>query len=1384
MSSSDTACPGQASQQATGPFTPNADDRDAQLGPSRPVGRHHHGPSPSFSIPRRPVNPNSPLGNASQVSSLSSSTTDEPSAGNRSPPRRLSASATETQPKADAPTMPFLEKPHDPAIPPNTGDPSLTWRPLYLRPPVLVAFALLFAAFIATAQALLSHSTSNNGVGTSGSKPRYVWQYGSPAVITLTMAMWARVEYQSKVSAPWLRLSRGPSPPERTLLLDYVSDFQPVAIFDAFRFGDYIVGSISLVSVLLRVLVVVATAMISPAFVGVTKPETPVTLQNSFLNSPERLANVGSMPHFTMAGVVVNNLTFPDGVSKTHAYQPFTAAEVPSTAEVDITVDGLTNWLECEPADITLDGLAYIKSQWTGMNLTVSTDDCELVIGVQNAALSGGRDKDRYRFLFTPSSCNGSKDPDDMRIALVLAQVEFDYDSFPKEPWASGVPVNGTFGRTTQMICTPGYGVTDVRVVKNGTELISIEEMGDGMRALSNVHAADIAKAHFDSYASGPPGSETTGGPYEMTTWFRETNDTIDAQLPLLAAIRYRMMDTGRPPTTDELLDEEYLFDLVEKYYKQYTVFIAHGSLMEEASLPATGLATVMQDRLVIRSLPVHLMTGLLVPCMLVSAVAAFLVPRRGILPRAPNSLANVATLLAHSGSLLQTLRGTGAADMKTLWQRLSGSQYSAGIDYDQSAARPQDINATGCFRVHGGNPDPCDPDVATDPKKWRRPPTLNTASRIAGIVSLIALIATLEVLLRKSDAEDGMMDIRDDDNSLFWSTAIPATLLGLVAFYYSVADNTIRTLAPFVNLKRGGSFRKTVGLDLLDKSRPRIVWTALTVGDFGVLASTMTVLVGATLTIFTSGLFRPVPVPIRAEASIPTADYFISEDLLPYDSEECWTCRPGTVSSSLILMANLSYSPFTYEDLVFQTLDTNATKTLLPVEDDEVAELEEMVVELTLPALRPRLDCRLYTSDDITTNLTLGGYAIQQTVHPLRIDVAEENCVPYRWQEQSNAVIPTADSPSVLDPLSRLGLSGDVAFGRALSSPNVTHCSDLFYAWGSLSDANSNSTAVRNVGAAGCNETVEVVDVRVRFYGPELRIDPDDPPVVDESSAREGTADLEDPTYAYMANVTSPEMFDQFFSVLISSRYAIPASSLGEASAMESVADAIRKQHGIIRAQDINFSLRATLVEGAFPVGKTVEDGEEVTRDVTSAFGTDLNPAEAVPEMRGVATSRNVLSHRRRLVQDEATTRVLQALLSAILAFSLVSWGFTRDNRVPRSEALLSVASMGSLIAGGDILRLLPKGTEVRSVEEEFKGERFRMGWDGRKPSGDSGSDSEKGGRSAGDVEGYSSAYGSADDRSYGIRVGSGSWEGERGLFSGLLAHAKGYRPGWRTER
>ncbi|SPO01515.1 uncharacterized protein DNG_04188 [Cephalotrichum gorgonifer] len=1389
---------------------PDRDDkRDSQFNsPSPPAQRPYHAPS-SFKIPRRPVNRGASLSGSKRVSSFSSDPAFEPLSGDISPPKTASTPTLTTEAKREvdvtlAPTAPFLaDGPPGRDTSHKIADASLSWRPLYLRRLVLLAFALLFAALMAVPQGLLAHSNSNGGLGIPGNS-RYVWQYAGTAVVTLTMALWSRVEYQAKATAPWIRLSRGPADADRTLLLDYVSDFQPVAILKAFRYGDYLVASISLVSVLLRVLVVIATAMISPSLLGVVSPETSVTLRNAFMDSSERLLDVGSMPHFYMAGLVMGNLTFPDGTSKTHAYQPFAA---PEAAQVNVTVDGFSGLLDCEPADIVLDGMLYVKSQWTKLNATVSSGDCDLKIRVMNDGLNAGVDN-AYRFLFEPASCNGSDDPDDRRVAVVLANVKMDLDSFPSEPWASNVPINATLGRTTQFICRPDYAITDVLVVKNGTELISVDEVaGAAPRRLSNVHPASILRAHFDSYTGLV---SVNSGPYGNAWGFLGSDASVDADVPMLAAMRYRMQDTREePPTLDELLDNTYLTRLVQDYYRQYTVFIAREALMEEASQPTTAPATTTEVRLVARSLPVHLLTGLFAPCLLIAVAAIFFVPRRGILPQAPNSLINVAALLAHSKPLLHTLRGTGAADMETIRGRLLGSQYSTSIDTYDPATGVSDStrDPAGAFKIYGSNlPDLQAPPVPpAGPPKWPHPPTLNFASRTAGLFVLVGMIGTLEILLRKSQSKDGLVYVRDDDDSLFWTSAIPALLLGLVAFYYSVADSTIRSLAPYVGLNRGGSFRQTVGLDFLDMSRPRIVWAAAVRGNLAVMSSTLAVLVGATLTIFSGALYTPEPVPATTHVTAPTSDYFTWSTQGNRTVENC--CNSEAVTASLILGANLTYPAATFGDLAFQTLHYDTTTNQLSIlEDDGGRDLTEMTVSVRLPALRSRLSCRMYSEKDIRANLTLGGYVISSTPNPLRIDVAAESCFSSSLAERSNAIFPTAaSSEQDLDGMNKANLAGDVHFGAAMHNPRTRQCSDLFYTWGRLTDTNTNSTAVAHVGAMGCNETIEVVDTLFHLNARTMAVDPKSPPEVDESTARAATPpEFLSDVYPWLANVSSSDVYDEFFSLLVSSRYAIPPSALGspDPAAAESIADAIRWQHGIIRAQDINFNWRRTLVNDSFYVYNwTDSDGNTAPTAATSAIDPSLSAAEAMPWVQAVGNTPNNLSHRRKLIQDAPTTRVLEALLSCILVLAILSWALVGDDRAPRSEALLSVASMGALLADGNVLAHLPPGAErmrESQVQKAFGGgvgpTVFSVGWFTRRKADDpfSASTSTVGksvaveevrGRNGEGYssEEYSSAYQAGDDRAFGIRVlGSGGVaDGEDAGFE--LLGRKRFIRGWR---
>ena len=689
-------------------------------------------------------------------------------------------------------------------------------------------------------------------------------------------------------------------------------------------------------------------------------------------------------------------------------------------------------------------------------------------------------------------------------------------------------------------------------------------------------------------------------------------------------------------------------------------------------------------------------------------------------------------------------------------------------------------------------------------------------------------MIVALEVLLRRSKSKYGLADIKDEDKSIFWITSAPAALLGLVAFYYSNVDNTTRTLSPFVNLKRGKPFRQTVALDLLDKSRPRIVWTAITVGDFAVISSTMVTMVGALLAIFASSLYKPTPVPITARASIATMDYFSMSGLVATTDDQCVDCNPDTISASLILGANLTYPPWTFEDLAFQTLDTNATDQIFSA--DQGADLHEMVVSLTLPALRPRLSCRVYPNDEIKMNLTLNGYEIQGTHHPLRIDAAGESCIRGPGgrdrRKESNIMVPTADPWNEDSILGHSGISDEISFGVGAGNRGGL-CSDWFYAWGTLADPNTNKTTVSSIGAVGCNETIEVVDVRLQLHGSKLRINPDHPPEVDESSARDaGIESLNRDLYPFLVNATSSGLLDPFFSLLVNSRYAIPLSRLADPSASDEIVMAIHKHHGIIRTQNLNFALRTKLTDGTLSGFEDHGDGELVKTKIPSAFGESLSPEEAVPSIEGEARTVNTRSRTRRVVQNRPTTIILQTLLSVMLFFAGLSWVFSRDDRVPRAEELLSIASMGSLLVDGDLFEYLPHEAEwmrPEELENMFKEEgvplAFAMGWSGvkrkrgllslqrlsrvlgevGKQGPGVGGDSQgaprvqggleqsvrKGAPGEGEGEEYSSAYGSAGGpavSSYGIRVlkdggeVSGFWtwaSGRRGYTRGRKSEA-----------
>ncbi|KAL1841526.1 hypothetical protein VTJ49DRAFT_6955 [Mycothermus thermophilus] len=222
------------------------------------------------------------------------------------------------------------------------------WRPFYLRRRILLSFASILALIVISLQVLLAVSKRNDGLVSARDVNRhYIWKYSPTAVLTLLAATWSRAEYQSKLVAPWLRLA-GPRPasPEKTLLLDYLSDFQICAVFRAFRNRDYTVSIASAVGIVIKAIIVISSGLLSFRHIQVHHDSYPLTLADRFVDSNFLLSQNSTMSYHVMEGLANWNLTPPDGISRAYAVPSLATAGIPGDAETRVTVDGFEGSLE------------------------------------------------------------------------------------------------------------------------------------------------------------------------------------------------------------------------------------------------------------------------------------------------------------------------------------------------------------------------------------------------------------------------------------------------------------------------------------------------------------------------------------------------------------------------------------------------------------------------------------------------------------------------------------------------------------------------------------------------------------------------------------------------------------------------------------------------------------------------------------------------------------------------------------------------------------------------------------------------------------------------------------------------------------------------------
>lgn len=1006
-----------------------------------------------------------------------------------------------------------------------------------------------------------------------------------------------------------------------------------------------------------------STALITLSPVKLLRP-TSAQLLDTFVGNWSRADNANpgyGTIWLTVQGLLNDSVAYPDGSSKDIAYPRLRLSPDESLRRLDsrFNAAGIVFDVHCQPAELV--SVVADKRNW-------GTEEDPIDVNLLLATVSSGD----YEIDIETNFYNGQKYINQYDFSrntgvLGLVSLEFNNTGFDTADISAAPPLPPI--RSSQIICFPSYQLRQLEIVSRGGIISSVSPLTtEGTATLPNVTALDFV----DSMLGGPP------------SYCRDLEDvlpeqcgfgeTVDEWEPWLLV---GLLLNSTQASIASTFDTSSLQAATELIFRQVPVLIANQYLREPSQDALEGEIDVLEDRVIVEPVSAHTMTGLLAGCVLLTGLLIIVVrPVKHTLQMIPNTVLEIAALFSHAESLplrkaLGRYRRAGTAlEARNLYcmiqpiESVTSNESTKGdirapayylIDTPQSLSTIQ--------QLHTKLPPPTDS---------KGPAALRLGFRMAVALSTVAILIVLEYLLRRSERNVGLADVPNRQAWVYLWQLVPATILVLIRLYHSSVDFNIRALQPFDNMRIGKCCHGSVNTNLLDQSLPALLVNEVRSASLAPLMTTLSRFIASFFTIFSASLFVAHSVPLTTQTSLHVTDAFkISPSA--FDSRV-------KRSVSLVLEGNMSYPSFTFENLILPRLTLDNTHvgngTISP----------NLEVTTTVTGLRPNLSCRLL---DLSPNTTV----------------------------TFNDPDPASNRSGFVEYQTKLGKCKDSKNWDVRDLPDTVYFSEAkwdrgpdclpetrhdlpAFVWG-MTTRNDPSNVTSS--ALLCNETLELVSVDVFLFGPELRLDPGIPPRVHMDSGTAAPIEL-NRTRTYISQMYDSSLTIQKdeqgtfsypiapFPLLTSSRFAISRSDLGDPSRTEAVAESIRFQLGIVRAQALNAQARVPAHDpglNASDVWRSSGDADTIPATVTDA--------EA----------------RRRVFQDAASTRILQALLGAVLLLSLLGWALAPRAGRALPWSATNVAETLGLLARGNLWEFLPEGAQMMSDEElepVFEGCTFRL--------------------------------------------------------------------------
>ncbi|KAI0097369.1 hypothetical protein GGR51DRAFT_578174 [Nemania sp. FL0031] len=835
------------------------------------------------------------------------------------------------------------------------------WDPLWLRKPVLFTFMALFIVLSVSLILLWHFANRYDGIPLALTTNHYAWTYGPTAVLTVVVSLWRQVNYCAMVSQPWQELHDGPQEAEKTVLLDYVWPLQMISFLKALRNRHLAVATSILILTLLKLVMVISTTLF---VLGTRSLSQEIRVHRltkfdaaKFLNALQRekyqLTKNVNWDYANMQQSY-RNTTPPLAIST--AFTNYSIdSEVPGSAiTASVQVDVFQANVTCEIATVNLS--PPDSSGWS--YATLNTPSCK--IRTRDIPEGNCTETRRY-FLSTMSACQDTTNDYQHVILTVEISPPSSSTPTPHNPFSS--ICDAGVRRMAAISCDLEYSI--YQGVVHGPALdtsridsLQVQEKKQGH--IGNVTGWELLYARWNEIDPNVIALDSVSFTYA------EDPDLLS----LLVNSR-----TIKADTFDALLDAVSLQSRAEEVLAGVSHQVMRRYLLLPDDTETSGSINFTGQRLYIRTVVLWTMVGLLVAMScLVAIVIAYTKP--GVTPQSPATIASTAYVMSRSPAMDRLLRECSA--MRLSGMRKVLANYHFLIAHDRvGMPRIEVIEVTR-------------PEISPEPPSWLRRkwksfrlrptkqvvdakekgkrPWMPYSGRSHAITLTLILptitIVALEVLWYLSENNEQFVTVSSDSNIATYAIRYGSTAVALlISTLFNSLDFAITSIAPFSALTAGDATAEHAMLFAVVGDLPPVaLYKAILQMHIGVALSLVASTVGSLLTIAISGLWFDTTIEISRDVTV--------------DVQSAWNInfdRESSVDNDTINyfdgLENGSPDEATliWDNVVLPRIGN--PQPSITSEFREILDDSTVQYDITVPAIRPSLDCSVLPPSSITFN-------------------------------------------------------------------------------------------------------------------------------------------------------------------------------------------------------------------------------------------------------------------------------------------------------------------------------------------------------------------------------------------------------------------------------